>query len=374
MAFTHYSPLTITDADVSGTPGAGFVALVMLTDNRLRSVSNGGNVAQTDGDDIAFYANDGTTQLPHDLVSYDPVTGAVVAWVRITCADGLVIRMYYGDGGLSAQSDQSGTWSGRVMMLSLNESAGGGAPQYTDRTGNGNHGTITGGVTTVTGKVGSGAEFNGSTGIVATDAEAALRTQGSLRASMWVKYVNIPGGESSVHIQRDDDAGNWGWKVQMQDSQVRFFTVTDGTQLVASDFVADDEDDTFHQFVFHFDRPGRTMRMYVDGAEDANSPNTSLPDNDMRAESSDAVYTIGAMLNSATPDRFAAIVVDEVILEHQIRSADFYATEYNNQNDPAGFWTLGTEQSVAGNTGSLAVAIPTIAAAGIRGIIGSGSL
>lgn len=43
-----------------------------------------GDVENANGFDIAFTAGDGTTQLDHDLESYDSGTGELVAWVRFS--------------------------------------------------------------------------------------------------------------------------------------------------------------------------------------------------------------------------------------------------------------------------------------------------
>ena len=52
-----------------------FAVLVTLTDASLKSTSNGGNVGQTDGGDIVFTSADGTTQLDHQIESYNAATG-----------------------------------------------------------------------------------------------------------------------------------------------------------------------------------------------------------------------------------------------------------------------------------------------------------
>lgn len=346
MAHSHYFPLTISDADITGTPGAGFVAPFAVTHNDLRSIANGGLVAQADGDDIALYLSDGTTQIPYDRVFYDPATGDLHGWVRITCATGLVIRIYVGDSGLSDQQDRAGCWSGRVAMLSLDESAAGGAPQYTDRTGGGFHGTVAGGVTTVTGKLRNAAQFNGTTGLISTPTSAGLRTVGSVRLAYWAHVFNFGGSDSNLHFQRDDDGGNWGWVIQMNSASIRLLAVIDNVGTVPV-FGGNMTEDTWHYIVAEFDRAAQELRLYVDGVEDAGSP-AATGDNDMRAEATNAFYTFAAHKESGTPTRFMDGMLDEIVLEHGVRSADWTATEYAAQNDVAGFWTLGAAQSASG--------------------------
>ena len=54
-----------------------------MTDANLKTVTNGGSVGKTDGTDILFTDSSGTLKINHELESYNPVTGQVIAWVRV---------------------------------------------------------------------------------------------------------------------------------------------------------------------------------------------------------------------------------------------------------------------------------------------------
>ena len=76
--------VTIDQTMVSGSSDLNnFAVLVTLTDANLRSTGNGGNVGQTDGGDFVFTSADGTTQLDHQIESYDATTGTLIAWVEV---------------------------------------------------------------------------------------------------------------------------------------------------------------------------------------------------------------------------------------------------------------------------------------------------
>src|SRR5205823_6802560 len=61
-----------------------FTVLVNVTDAALKTVANGGHVANANGYDIGFYADSvGTTKLKWEVEKYDGTTGNLIAWVKI---------------------------------------------------------------------------------------------------------------------------------------------------------------------------------------------------------------------------------------------------------------------------------------------------
>ncbi len=67
--------LTVDNTKVSGASSlTNFPVLFSLTDSDLATVANGGKVLNANGYDIAFTSDDGSTQLDHELESYDATT------------------------------------------------------------------------------------------------------------------------------------------------------------------------------------------------------------------------------------------------------------------------------------------------------------
>jgi hypothetical protein len=70
--------------------------------------------------DIAFFAANGTTQLSHELVEYNPLTGLVVAFVKVPVVSGSVptlFHMYYGNEAVnSSQEDTVNVWKGHQLQ------------------------------------------------------------------------------------------------------------------------------------------------------------------------------------------------------------------------------------------------------------------
>lgn len=69
--YSYYKLLTIQNPMVSGSVNhTNFPALISHTDLNLRSTTNGGNVQNINGFDIAFSDPTGTIQLNHQLEGY----------------------------------------------------------------------------------------------------------------------------------------------------------------------------------------------------------------------------------------------------------------------------------------------------------------
>jgi hypothetical protein len=89
-----------------------FPVLINSTDQDWRDTANSGNVAQADGGDILFTSSDGIAKLDHEIESYSPTAGTLIAWVEVPLVSGssdTAIYMYYGYGSASDQWDASGT-------------------------------------------------------------------------------------------------------------------------------------------------------------------------------------------------------------------------------------------------------------------------
>ena len=131
--------LLIDATQVSGpSPLTNFPMLVSITDVDLRSVSNGGQVENPNGFDIIFTLADCSTQLSHDLESYNPVTGEIVVWVQIPVLNNLTdtpIFMYYGNNTVSTDLSSTNIWTdpGYDGVWHLNN-------DFLDASGSGNNG------------------------------------------------------------------------------------------------------------------------------------------------------------------------------------------------------------------------------------------
>ena len=107
--------VTIDPAMVSGSADlTDFPLLITLTDVDLKDAAHAGHVGQADGGDLLFTSADGTTQLDHEIESYDPATGTLVAWVKVPTlspATDTVLYLYYGNAAAANQQNAAAVWS-----------------------------------------------------------------------------------------------------------------------------------------------------------------------------------------------------------------------------------------------------------------------
>jgi hypothetical protein len=121
---------------------SGFPYLLKLTDPGNDLFSK----AQSGGNDILFTAEDGVTNLPHEIEVYNG-TDDLTVWIRIPVfksgAD-TIIYIYYGNPNAPSQEQPSLVWNDYETVLHLQEN--GASAEYSDSSGNGNvgvGGTIT---------------------------------------------------------------------------------------------------------------------------------------------------------------------------------------------------------------------------------------
>ena len=113
--------MTIDHTKVPSTQ-SNFTVLVSLTDPALKTVANGGHVANANGYDIGFYADSGgTIKLKWQVEKYDGTTGNLIAWVKIpsvSSSTNTVFYLMYGDSSINTnQSDPPNTWDSNFKAV-----------------------------------------------------------------------------------------------------------------------------------------------------------------------------------------------------------------------------------------------------------------
>jgi len=139
--FTYYKDITVNHLQVE----AAHTNMVLWVYNVS---SDFANACQADGDDIAFYSEDGLTQYKHEVEQWDSETGTIGCWVNISEEinddTDFVFRVYYGDADGTNQQDMDGTWDAKYSSVwHMNSSA---SPIY-DSSGNGHTMAETGSAT-----------------------------------------------------------------------------------------------------------------------------------------------------------------------------------------------------------------------------------
>ncbi len=141
--------------------------------------------------------------------------------------------------------------------------------------------------------------------------------------------------ESSLFlIFRDENAFN-----SSRTNTISIIPSSSSIRFEGADGILDDND--WHYVVVTFTaNDANGLRMYFDGVEDANSPISTTAITELNSNSTS--LTIGAAVASASKRYFDG-KMDEVRFSSAVKSSDWIATEYANQNSPSTFFTAGAE-------------------------------
>ena len=342
-SWSYRKKITIDNTKVATTSQTDFPVLVNLTTDISLSTN-----AQDDGDDIVFTASDGKSKFDHEIESYASSTGALVAWVRIPYlahdAD-TEIYMYYGNSGASDQQNVEGVWDSNYKMVQhMDEDPdAGGAGDILDSTSNNNDGTATTSMTSadlVSAQIGDGIDFDGDGDYIAIDAVTNDMSESTGTYEFWVyrTFANTVGVSQDVINAKDsNDTDNQikFWYKQLGD--VWNFTWKGGGTADAVSFAADTIPiNTWTNIGMTWDDNANELKAYINGAQASSTVTiTGTWDGTMD------IATIGA---TDTTSNYSAGHIDEVRISDSVRTDEWIATSYNNQNSPATFYALGSEE------------------------------
>ncbi len=330
MAFSYYSPITINNGQVPSTQ-TDFPVLISLTDARLKTVSNGGHVNNSGGFDIRPYSDATITTAitGYELVYYNGSTGTIEMWVkRSSVADGLITYLAYGDAGLNSDASSTTTWSnGFVGVSHLKD---GTTLSVTDSTGintSTNHGA-----TAVTGKIDGGGGF-ASASSQYIDAFLNSPAVSAVTLSIWVNATSFPNAYNApIGVASTSD--EWIILVKSTGKLGVFFRAT---TLLSYDGTGTNTLSTGTWYYLTSTYSSATgLISYVNASVDATvAANGAL--------NTGGTHTCAIGQDLQTAGRFWNGALDEGRVANVARTADWITTEYNNQNAPGTFQTLGAE-------------------------------
>ena len=303
---------SLLDGSVDET---NFTILVDVTQASLKSTSNGGNVAQTDGGDILFTSSDGTTKLSHQIESYDAVTGRIKAWVKLPTLLALSntsLYAYYGNAAAADQWNDSGAWNstyGGVWHL-FNGS-------FADSTSNANNGTNVGSTNT-TAIIEEGRSFNGTSQNITVADSNSLDEATLITISAWINpTVNDNSWRSIVGKGPDNAASNYWFGIRQ--SQLEFWTGGTGYDSNVNISL-----NTWSHVASTFNASTNTLRIYVNGAEIYSNTSASATP----GINSDPLYIGRSSLNN----EWWQGALDEVRFQNTEESANEIESQYRTQS------------------------------------------
>jgi hypothetical protein len=341
QTFQYYRTVTIPASQVVNADQANFPVYLIFTDPKLKSTANGGHVQSSSGADIAFYSDVRLSQpMPFELVAYNGTTGsltAVVLCANVSHSQNTVFYLAYGSAGTTTSaSNPTSVWTGYLGVYHLEDNAAN-TTVYNSASGEGQAGNgtavnPTSGMST-SGELGSALSFNGSTDQLDLGSYSAINGTSSLTYSGWVKFQSL--SQYASLLEKFDSSQSNGAGISLSGH----WTTSDGDWLTAVRTSSGTSDTTnsfgiqtnaWYYFVYVYS--AGTPALYINGVSATLVHYGSADPSTVPTVSAD--LTSGATLNAT---------LDEVRVSTRTFSANWIATEYNNQSNPAAFATLGTE-------------------------------
>ena len=339
-AYSYYRPITVSaNTDIASSTQTDFPMLVNISSSSyLKATSSAGSVQNSSGYDIILSSTNAcASTMSFEREKYDSATGEFIAWVKVpTMQASAEIYLCYGDSSVSSdQATPTAVWDSYYKgVWHLNETSG----QHQDSTSNNNDSTVVSATTqgSATGKI-AGADLNttsGNTTFIPSSASLLPSTGGNtITTSAWIKLSAYNAGFHSI-IRQSLSNSDDGMLIDTSHKVAgRYAGTTRATSVTALSTGQ-------WYYVSYTEKQNTTSPLYVNGVADwtGTTPvNQSLGtlNNTSICGESNAYVASTYLLNG---------ICDEVRISIGIqRSASWILTEYNNQNDPSTFYTIGSE-------------------------------
>ncbi len=281
--------------------------------------------AQSTGNDILFTSSDGTTKLNHEIEKYDSTTGQLIAWVKVptlSSTTDTILYMYYGNSGASNQQNKTGVWD--ANYVGVWHLPNGTSLSANDSTSNSNNGTVHS-VTAGSGFVDGSASFGGSGAYVDFGNNGSTKiTTGSLEA--WIFTGNAGSSWRGIITKQ------LAYGMFLETNNFVIYDWGGGGEKSTNVNLADSQ---WHHVVVTF-QSGVTNGtiLYIDGGVKLTTS--------MSVSGQSVGLVAGSGGDPANGQDFIGSI-DEVRVSNAVRTSSWIATEYNNQNSPSTFISLGTQ-------------------------------
>jgi PKD repeat protein len=339
--------ITVDHTKVPSTDQAGFPVLISGTYSYLATTANGGNVRHANGYDIIFTSDFGcANKLSHEVETYNATSGAVNYWVKVptlSSTSDTVIYMCYGNSSITSdQSNKTAVWDSSYKGVW--HLPNGTTLSAADSTANANHGAISGPIAT-TGRIDGGSSSVNGADHINAGSGSSLNITGNLTITAWIKMNSLGiNGRSPIVYRATQTTDGYNFLVggdSVSSKFIGFGPKSNGNIAIVQNVI--DVGAWYHVVVVS---NGANPTFYVNGANvGTGTPIVSNP-------SSGSLH-IG---NYPSLVRGFDGIIDEVRISNTQRTAEWIATEYNNQSSPATFYTISaasvSNQSPVANAGA----------------------
>ncbi len=362
--YTYRRSVTINYSQVVGTANlTNFPVLISGTYSYLATTANGGNVTNANGYDIIFTSDAaGSTKLDHEIEKYTASTGEIVMWVEVPSVSyttNTTIYMFYGNSSISStQENENGVWDSNFRMVHHLEEGTTGNTSIIDSTSNGNSSDEvvidgTGSNASATGKIGNAVQFDGSNDRIRVDDESSLDIAGSFTISAWINADSLPanlrirsvvaktgsitsdaaGTQANYALalnQGLSGSGHW-WISSFENTSHTDYEVTNSFTSSTA---------TWYHMVAAFNDSANTYTLYRNGSQVNQDTETGTP----AANNKNLYIAVDNTAELSAYSEYFDGIIDEVRISNTERTAGWVGTEYNNQNTPSSFYSIGTEE------------------------------
>lgn len=346
--YTYRKRIVINPAQVAGPSDlVNFPVMIAISgDNDLRTVANSGHVENASGFDIVFTAEDGVTLLNFQREDYSATAGNYTAWVRVpnlSTSLNTVLYMYYGNSAVVTDQSSTATWSAyRAVWHFQNNS-------FADATANAYNGTNNGTTNQANARINNGRALNGTQWI---ELSGFPNLNTNFAISAWINTANR--GTAGQRILCDDVNNSGGYGFSLGDGGtgiLRFYSRGSTNVILDSPGNAIAANNTWYHVVAVADVSNNIRRLFVNGVQVSTVASVGWGTDAGNASIG------GETAAGETTNRFNGRL-DEVRVSNSALSADWIATEYNNQNSPATFYTISAEPRVwiGGSSSNMATA------------------
>jgi hypothetical protein len=247
-------------------------------------------------------------------------------------------------------ADYGGVW--HLGEATTDEGSG---AVHADSTGHGYDGTQDGN-DDVPGLIGSAQEFDGTNDVINVSASQGFNPSGDITLSGWFKLDSAFSGSSGslLLMEKYLENINWNMHIMLTGLDYEEIGVPDGSlvfklengndhyrwsQLTRS-WIADN----WYYFAILLDVSQLSnTQIFINGSDDTGSSSGTLTSGNLGYSSA---WGIGGDQTDRTPTDLAWFdgLLDEIRVATALRSAAWIATEYNNQADPASFFSIAQEE------------------------------
>ena len=321
----------------------GFTAVITKDNLPTSALDTGATSCLNGGGDWRFSTDiDGVNQLPCEIVtcvtSATPASTEFIAWIRFpTYASGTrEVYAFWNRAGQSqpavgAAFGRNEVWQDDEAVLHLNTSA------YIDSTGNGHDGVASGAPTqtaTLNPLGGDWTDFNGSSDrIILGSSSGMLDGAESTISAIFSADANSSNDKGIIGNWSDTNTNDRLQIVRRSSASsniLRGFTVNPPLDAALAGPVIT----SATAYIAHVSFGAAGGELHVNGSLDASDATAAGTFSDTRSFVVGSYYSNGKF-------SFDGKIGEVRVRKSQI-SADFIASEYNNQSDPSTFWTSGT--------------------------------